>query len=91
MPKKSRRSKAKKRAKLAQIARERSSQQAAPAVVAPAAVAPAAAPAVLPRKKTSEAQDFAIRYQYVMPELRRIGILTGIILLILLVLSFIIG
>lgn len=86
MPKKSRRGKAKKRAKLARAARERDSQQAAPA-----AVRPAAAPDVLPRKKITEAQDLAIRYQYVMPELRRIGILAGVMLLILVVLSFIVG
>jgi hypothetical protein len=85
MPKKSRRSKTKKRAKLARIARERNSQQAAPAVVAPAVSD------VPPKKKISEAQGSAIRYQYVMPELRRIGILTGVMLLILLVLSFIVG
>ena len=86
MPKKSRREKAKKRAKLARMARERGSQRAAPAVVAPAA-----APDVPPKRKIPEAQDIAIRYQYVMPELRRIGILSGVMLLILFVLSFIVG
>ena len=86
MPKKSRRSKSRKRARLAQIARERGSQPAAPAVVAPAA-----APDVLPKKKISEALDLALRYGYVMADLRRVGILTAIILLILLVLSFVIG
>ncbi len=86
MPKKSRRSKARKRAKLAQIGRERSSQPAAPAVVAPAVAAD-----VPPKMKISKAPDLALRYGYVMTDLRRVGILTGIMLLILLVLSFIIG
>jgi len=46
---------------------------------------------VLPKKKISEAPDLALRYGYVMADLRRVGILTAIILLILLVLSFVIG
>jgi len=90
MPKKSRRSKERKRARLAQMARERGSPPAAPAVVAPAVAAPAVA-AVPPKKKISEALDIALRYGYVMADLRRVGILTGIMLLILVVLSFIIG
>jgi len=85
MPKKSRRSKARKRAKLAQMARERASQQAVPAVAAPAVAA------VPPKKKISEAPDLTLRFGYVMADLRRVGILTGIMLLILLVLSFIVG
>jgi len=89
MPKKSRRSKERKRARLAQIARERGSPPVAPAVVAPTAVA---APAnVPPKMKSSKAPDLTLRYGYVMADLRRVGILTGIMLLILLVLSFIIG
>lgn len=82
MPKKSRHSKAKKRAKLARIAREGNSQQSAPAVVEPV---------VSPKKKIPEAQDSTIRYRYVMPELRRIGILAGAMFLILIVLFFILG
>jgi len=85
MPKKSRRNKERKRAKLAQVARERGSPPAAPAVVAPAAVAN-----VLPKMKISKAQDIALHYGHVMADLRRVGILAGIMLLILLVLSFII-
>ena len=88
MPKKSRRSKERKRAKQAQIARERGSQPAATAVVAPAAVAaPANAP---PKMKISKAQDLALHYGHVMADLRLVGILTGIMVLILVILSFII-
>ena len=89
MPKKSRHNKARKRARQARIAREGisqpregNSQQTAQAVVEPV---------VSPKKKITEAQASAIRYQYVMPELRRIGILAGSMFLILLVLFFILG
>jgi len=82
MPKKSHRSKTKQRAKLAKVARERNSQQ---------VVSTVAEPGVLARKKVSEEQVLVNRYQYVMPELRRIGILGGSIILILIVLFFILG
>jgi hypothetical protein len=82
MPKKSHRSKTKQRAKLAKVARERNSQQVVSTVAESGALA---------RKKVSEEQVLVNRYQYVMPELRRIGILTGSIILILIVLSFIFG
>lgn len=82
MPKKSHRSKAKHRAKSARIARERSSQQVVSTVAESGALA---------RKKVPEGQVFVGRYQYVMPELRRIGILGGVMILILITLSFILG
>ena len=85
MPKKSHRSKAKQRAKLAKVAkvaRERNSQQVVSTVAEAGALA---------RKKVPEEQVLVNRYQYIMPELRRIGILTGSIILILIVLSFILG
>lgn len=82
MSKKSHRSKAKHRAKLAKVARERNSQQ----VVSTVAEAGA-----LVRKKVPEERVLVNRYQYVMPELRRIGILGGSVILILIVLSFILG
>ncbi|MCK5589988.1 MAG: hypothetical protein KAI09_03315 [Dehalococcoidales bacterium] len=82
MPKKSHRSKAKHRAKLARTARERSSQQVVSTVAESGALA---------RKKVPEGQVFVDRYQYVMPELRRIGILGGVMILILITLSFILG
>lgn len=82
MPKKSHRSKAKHRAKLTRIAGERSSQQVVSTVAESGALA---------RKKVPEGQVFVDRYQYVMPELRRIGILGGLMILILITLSFILG
>ncbi len=82
MPKKSQRSKAKHRAKSARIARERSSQQ---------VVATVAESGALARKKVPEGQVFVDRYQHVMPELRRIGILGGLMILTLIVVSFILG
>jgi len=82
MSKKSHRSKAKHRAKSAKIARERSSQQ---------VVSTVAESAALTRKKVPEGQVFVERYQHVMPELRRIGILGGLMILTLIVLSFILG
>ena len=82
MSKKSHRSKVKQRAKLAKVARGRNSQQ---------VVSTVAEPGVLARKKVSEEQVLVNRYQYVMPELRRIGILGGSIILILIVLFFILG
>jgi hypothetical protein len=82
MPKKSHRSKTKQRAKLAKVARERNSQQVVSTVAEAGALA---------RKKVPEEQVLVNRYQYVMPELRRIGILTGSIILILIVLFFILG
>ncbi|GAI11175.1 unnamed protein product, partial [marine sediment metagenome] len=74
--------KAKHRAKSARIARERSSQQVVSTVAESGALA---------RKKVPEGQVFVDRYQYVMPELRRIGILGGVMILILITLSFILG
>jgi hypothetical protein len=82
MSKKSHRSKARHRAKLAKVAREGNSQQ----VVSTIAEAGA-----LGRKKVPEERALVNRYQYVMPELRRIGILGGSVILILIVLSFIFG
>jgi hypothetical protein len=82
MPKKSRRSKAKHRAKLAKIARERNSQQ---------VDSPVADSSILAKRKIPEVQIPDVRYGYVKPELRRIGILSGSIILVLVVLFFILG
>ena len=49
----------------------------------PKAAVPSVAPAI------SSAQ--ATRYQYVLPELRRIGIISGVLFIILFVLAFILG
>jgi hypothetical protein len=47
----------------------------------PKAVAPSVGPAFSPAQTT--------RYQYVLPELRRIGIIAGVLFLILIILTFI--
>jgi len=79
MAKKSRRAKAKHRARAAGVAWEGRSQQPGPLpaeVQSPARVSP-------------KTQDFTSRYQYVMPEIRRIGIIAGAIILFLIILSFV--
>ena len=81
MPKKSRRAKAKQRTRAARVAQEERSQQ------------PASLPAELqsPARVSPKAPDSTGRYQYVMPEIKRIGIIAGAIILVLIVLSFILG
>jgi hypothetical protein len=81
MPKKSRRAKAKRRAKSAQEPQRKYSQP-----LKPAPAQPQLAGKVLP-----EVKGPTNRYQYLMPELRRIGILAGAIILVLVVLSFVLG
>ncbi|MBE0430237.1 MAG: hypothetical protein IBX67_00260 [Dehalococcoidia bacterium] len=44
-----------------------------------------------PARVLTRAQDPAIRYRHVMPEVRRIGIIAGVMILVLIVLSFVIG
>ena len=79
MPKKSRRAKAKHRTRVAQVAQERHPQQ------------PGPLPAELqsPARGSPKAQDFTSRYQYVVPEIKRIGIIAGAIILFLVILSFV--
>lgn len=81
MPKKSRRAKAKHRAAVARAVQERQPQQ-------PGSLAAEiqSAPRVPPK-----VQDLASRYQYVMPEMKRIGIIAGSIIVILIILSFVLG
>ena len=81
MPKKSRRTKAKHRVKPAKKIRERQPQP----------VRPEVATLRLQAKTSSETRSLPPRYQYVMPELRYIGILGGSIILILIVLAFVLG
>jgi hypothetical protein len=81
MAKKSRRAKAKHRARVAQVAQEGRSQQLKPMptkLQSPARVSP-------------KAQDLTSRYQYVLPEVKRIGIIAGSIILVLIILSFVLG
>jgi hypothetical protein len=81
MAKKSRRAKAKHRARVAQATQEGRSQQ------------PRPLPAKLqsPTRVSSKAQDLTSRYQYVLPEIKRIGIIAGSIILVLIILSFVLG
>jgi hypothetical protein len=84
MPKKSRRAKAKHRtrvAKAAQAVQEERSQQPGPL---PAEVQS-------PTRVSPKAPDLTSRYQYVMPEIKRIGIIAGAIILVLIILSFVLG
>ncbi len=81
MPKKSRRAKAKHRAAVAKAVQERQSQQSGSL-----SAEIQSAPRVFPK-----VQDSAGRYQYVIPEIKRIGIIAGSIILILIILSFVLG
>ncbi len=86
MPKKSRRTKAKRRAAVAKAVQEGRLQQPNPA--AAAVQAPAKTSATVQAERT---QDSAGRYQHVIPELKRIGIIAGSIIVVLIILSFILG
>ena len=44
-----------------------------------------------PARVSSTAQDSPSRYEYVMPEVKRIGIIAGAIILVLIILSFVLG
>jgi hypothetical protein len=44
-----------------------------------------------PTRVSPKAQDFTSRYQYVLPEIKRIGIIAGAIILVLIILSFVLG
>ena len=81
MPKKSRRAKVKRNARSARAIQGKYSQLSKPAAAEPQ----------LSAAVSLEEQDSIGRYQYVLPELRRIGILAGAIIVILVVLSFVIG
>jgi len=81
MAKKSRRAKAKHRARVARAAQERYPQQlrSLPAEVQS------------PTRVSPKTQDLARRYQYVIPEVKRSGIIGGAIILVLIILSFVLG
>jgi hypothetical protein len=94
MAKKSRRARAKQRARAGKAAQERRPEQpgsASAGVQAPAPVAPKAqvARAQGPRARVARAQDLATRYQYVIPEVKRIGIIAGAIIVVLIILAFV--
>jgi hypothetical protein len=91
MPKKSRRAKAKHRAAVAKAIQEGVPQQPRPLsaeIQSPARVSPRSQ---APKSQVPKAQDLAGRYQYVVPELKRIGIIAGTIVVVLIILSFILG
>jgi len=81
MPKKSRRNKAKHRARIAREIQGKHSQS-------PKSVS---GQPQLTGKASLEAKEPINHYQYLMPELRRIGILAGAIILTLVVLSFVLS
>jgi hypothetical protein len=81
MAKKSRRAKAKHRARVANRAQEGRSQQLEPL--------PAEVPS--PTRISPKVQDLTSRYQHVIPEVKRIGIIAGAIILVLIILSFVLG
>jgi hypothetical protein len=84
MAKKSRRAKAKHRARVEKAAQEGRLQQLRP--LSAEAQAPAR---VYPKVQAPKVQDLTSRYQYVIPEIKRIGILAGAIILVLIILSFV--
>jgi len=81
MAKKSRRAKAKHRARVTKAVQERHPQQ----------LRPLPAEVQSPTRVSPKAQDLTSRYQYVMPEVKRIGIIAGAIILVLIILSFVLG
>ncbi|TET42242.1 MAG: hypothetical protein E3J60_02915 [Dehalococcoidia bacterium] len=86
MAKKSRRAKAKHRARVANKAQEGRSQQLEPL--------PAEVPSstrISPKVQPPKVQDLTSRYQHVIPEVKRIGIIAGAIILVLIILSFVLG
>jgi hypothetical protein len=86
MAKKSRRAKAKHRTRVAKAVQEGRSQQLRPL---PAEVqSPTRVP---PKFQPSKVQDLTSRYQYVIPEVKRIGIIAGSIIVVLIILSFVLG
>ena len=81
MSKKSRHSRAKRHAKAARATTREHERSAEPAVAGYQS----------PTPRPSGAQSPVERYWYIFPELRRIGIIAGSILFILIVLSFVLG
>ncbi len=84
MGKKSRRARAKHRAG-GKLAKRAPAQRIYPSE--PKLESKAAAPSIGPTFSSAK----ATRYQYVLPELRRIGIIAGALFLILIILAFILG
>jgi hypothetical protein len=81
MAKKSRRAKAKHRARMAKVTQESRSQQ----------LRPLPAEVQSPTRISPKVEDSTSRYQYVIPEVKHIGIIAGAIILVLIILSFVLG
>jgi ABC-type transport system involved in cytochrome bd biosynthesis fused ATPase/permease subunit len=81
MAKKSKRAKAKHRARAAKAVQERHPQQ----------LRPMPAELRTPARVSPKAQDLTSYYQYVVPEIKRIGIIAGSIIFVLIILSFVLG
>jgi hypothetical protein len=86
MPKKSKRAKAKHRTRVAKIAQQARWQQ--PETIS---TEPPSPTQVSPKVQPPKVQDLSNRYQYVLPEVKRIGIIAGAIIVIIIILSFILG
>jgi hypothetical protein len=86
MAKKSRRAKAKHRARVEKAAQEGRLQR--PKPLAAEVQSPTQ---VSPKVHTPKVQDLTSRYQYVIPEVKRIGIIAGAIIVVLIILSFTLG
>jgi hypothetical protein len=96
MAKKSRRARAKQRARVEKAAQERRFQQAGPVSPDVQPSAPAAPKAQVARAQgfraqVTKTQDLATKYRYVIPEVKRIGIIAGAIVVVLIILSFVLG
>jgi hypothetical protein len=81
MGKKSRRARAKHRAVVAKVVQEGNPQQ----------VGHVSAKVQSSTRLSPKSQDFTSHYQYVIPEIKRIGLIAGSIIVVLIVLSFILG
>ena len=86
MAKKSKRARAKYRARVTNKAQAERSQQ--PEEMPAGVPSPAQAS---PKVQPSKVQDLNSRHQHVMPEVKRIGIIAGAIILVLIILSFVLG
>ena len=84
MAKKSRRNKAKHRARVVRAAQEARSQQPRPLPTELQSPARVSSKAQAPK-----VQDLTSRYKYVIPELKRIGIIAGAIILVLIIVALV--
>jgi hypothetical protein len=90
MAKKSRRAKAKQRARMAKVVEQGQQQQ--PTQQPTPMPAKLQSPARMsPKAQAPRAQDLTSRYQYVLPDVKRIGIIAGSIIVVLIILSFVLG